>query len=60
MSVHSLDGPTWSTKLQRIGELSAQKKDVVFNNLGHILCVEWLRDLFRQLDGSKAVGVDKV
>lgn len=60
MSVHSNDGPTWSTKLQRIGELSTQNKDLVFNNLGHILCVDWLRELYRQLDGSKAIGIDGI
>lgn len=30
MSVHSNDGITWSMKLERIGELSTQKKDLVF------------------------------
>jgi len=60
MSVHSNDGTTWSTKLQRIGELSAQNKDLVFNNLGHLICVDWLRELYRKLDGSKAIGTDGV
>ena len=60
VSVHSNDGSAWSTKLQRIGELSAQRKDLVFNNLGHILSTEWLRELYRQLDGSKAIGIDGI
>jgi RNA-directed DNA polymerase len=60
MSVLSNDGPTWSIKLECIGELSARNKDLVFNNLGHIICVEWLRELYRQLDGSKAVGIDGI
>lgn len=60
MSVHSNDGTTWSMKLERIGELSTQKKDLVFNNLGHIICVEWLREIYRRADGSKAVGIDGV
>ncbi len=60
MSLPSNDGSTWSTKLQRIGELSARDKSLVFNNLGHIICVEWLRELYRQLDGSKAIGIDGV
>ncbi|MEI8281449.1 MAG: reverse transcriptase domain-containing protein [Armatimonadota bacterium] len=60
MSVHSNDGATWSTKLQRVGELSVHDKDLVFNNLGHIISIEWLRDLYRQLDGSKAIGIDGV
>jgi group II intron reverse transcriptase/maturase len=60
VSIHSLDGSTWSTKLQRIGELSKQKTDLAFNNLGHIICIEWLRELYRQLDGSKAIGIDGI
>jgi len=60
MSVHSNDGTPWQTKLQRLGERSAQDKDCVFNNLGHILNVEMLRELYHQLDGTKAVGIDGV
>lgn len=60
MSVPSYDGSPWATKLQRIGERSAQNKEGVFNNLGHILCVEMLRALYHQLDGVKAVGIDGV
>jgi retron-type reverse transcriptase len=60
MSVLSNDGSTWSTKLQRIGELSTRDKGLVFNNLGHIIGIDWLRDLYRQLDGSKAIGIDGV
>ena len=60
MSIHSNDGATWSTKLERIGELSAQKKDLVFNNLGHIICIDWLRELYRTLDGTKATGMDGI
>ena len=56
MSVHSNDGPTWSMKLERIGELSKQKKDLVFNNLGHVICIDWLRELYQQLDSKKAIG----
>jgi hypothetical protein len=58
MSVLSNDGSTWSMKLQRIGELSARDKGLVFNNLGHMISVDWLRELYRQLDGTKAIGID--
>jgi len=34
MSVLSSDGKTWLTKLDRIGKLSADNHDLVFNNLG--------------------------
>lgn len=60
MTVHSKDGTTWLTKLERIGELSAANKDMVFNNIGHVISSDMLKELYRQLNGSKAVGVDKV
>ena len=46
MSVLSNDGSTWLMKLQRIGELSARDKSLVFNNLGHMISVDWLRELY--------------
>ena len=61
MSVLSNDGiTTWLTKLDRIGELSASRRDIVFNNLGHIIDNDLLKELYANLDGKKAVGVDKV
>ncbi len=61
MSVLSNDGiKTWLTKLDRIGELSAGQNDIVFNNLGHILDYDLLKELYANLDGRKAIGVDKV
>ena len=60
MVVHSIDEQTWLTKLKRIGELSASNKDIVFNNLGYILNIEMLREMFNKLDGNKAVGVDRI
>ena len=61
MSVHSIDGiKAWLTKLDRIGELSASQSDIVFNNLGHMIDYDFLRELYTNLDGKKAVGVDKV
>lgn len=40
--------------------LKAQRKDVVFNNLLTHLNVESLEEAFKALDGSKALGVDKI
>lgn len=60
MSVHSLDRNTWKTKLERIGTVAALKPDMVFNNLGHCITVEMLRDLYYQANGNKAIGVDKI
>jgi group II intron reverse transcriptase/maturase len=60
MAVRSNDGQTWLTKLDRIGELSGNDKDIVFNNLGHIISTDMLLELNRELDEKKAVGIDKV
>lgn len=60
MSVHSTDGKAWLTKLERIGDLSARDRGMVFNNVGHLVTVDMLRDLYQRLDGTKAVGVDGV
>ena len=60
MAARSFGGTTWLTKLQRIGELSTRDKSMVFNNLGHVIDVEWLQEIYRQIDGTKAVGIDKV
>ncbi len=60
MSVHSQDGNTWSTKLERIGEKSALNKQEVFNNLGHLMDAEMLKVLYQRLSGKKAVGIDGV
>lgn len=60
MTVHSIDGESWLTKLERIGEKSACDKQMVFNNLGHLLNTDMLKWQFHRLDGSKAVGIDGV
>jgi len=61
MSVHSNDGTkAWLTKLDHIGELSASQSDIVFNNLGHMIDYDLLKELYTNLDGKKAVGVDNV
>lgn len=60
MTVHSKDGKQQATKLERIGKLAETKKDLVFNNLGHVVDLDLLRESYRQLDGNKAVGIDGV
>lgn len=59
MSIHSYDGLTGQTKLDRISELSAKDKGLMFNNLGHMINLSLLKAQFQQLDGTKAVGIDK-
>lgn len=46
------------TKLERISELSAANKEMVFNNLGHHIDMLLLKEMYRQLDRKKAVGID--
>ena len=60
MYVHSDDVKTWLTKLERIAKLANLDKTVVFNNLGHVLSIEMLADIYQELDGSKAIGIDGV
>ncbi len=60
MTVHSDDGLSWLTKLERIGEKSAGNKQRVFNNLGHLLNSDMLKGQFLRLDGNKAVGIDRM
>lgn len=51
---------SWSTKLKRIGEKSSQDKEIIFNNVGHIICREWLEKIYQQMPGKKAVGMDGI
>lgn len=60
MTIHSYDGISGSTKLEHISERSAKDKDLVFNNLGHLINLDLLKELYHQLDGNKAVGIDNV
>lgn len=60
MTVLSNDGQPWLTKLERIGEKSACDRSMVFNNLGHLIDHDMLKEQFRRLGGNKAVGVDRV
>ncbi|MGJ0630352.1 group II intron reverse transcriptase/maturase, partial [Xenorhabdus bovienii] len=52
MTVHSNDGQSWLTKLERIGKKSACNKQQVFNNLGHLLNSDMLKGQFLRLDGN--------
>jgi group II intron reverse transcriptase/maturase len=49
-----------ATKLDRISELSASRPKMVFTSLYHLINEELLRDCHKEIDGRKAVGVDKV
>ncbi len=60
MFTHSKGESQKTTKLDRIGKLAAAQKDIVFNNIGHAIDLDLLRECYRQLDGNKAVGIDGV
>jgi group II intron reverse transcriptase/maturase len=60
MTVHSTDGKTWLTKLDRISVLSAANKAMTFNNVGYLINAGMLKELYHQLSGRKAVGIDRV
>jgi len=48
------------TKLERIMEISATTPKPEFTSLYHLINVEMLKQCQKELDGSKAVGIDKV
>ena len=60
MTVHSIDGKTWLTKLKRIELLSSQNQEIQFNNLGHIIDLEMLEQQYKELSSKKAVGSDGI
>ena len=60
MTVQTDDGKQKTTKLERIGMRATFRKDTVFNNIGHVVDLDLLRECYRQLNGNKAVGIDGV
>lgn len=51
---------TISTKLQGIAAQARSYPEMVFNNLYHLINVDFLREAYRQTRKDKAAGVDKV
>lgn len=60
MTVQSADGDQKPTKLECIGKRARLQKSTVFNNIGHVLDVDLLRECYQELDGKKAIGIDGV
>lgn len=60
MTVHSNDRKSWLTKLERIGEISANNPSIIFNNIGQVIDADMLGEQYQRLDGKKAIGIDKV
>jgi len=48
------------TKLERIAEISANSKKPVFTSIYHLINTDLLKQCHRELNGKKAVGVDRV
>lgn len=48
------------TKLERIAEISSNTRRPEFTSLYHHINAEMLKQCHRELDGNKAVGIDKV
>ena len=54
------DGGNNGNELERIAEISAETKKPVFTSIYHLINAELLKQCHKELDGKKAVGVDKV
>lgn len=48
------------TKLARISQLSSENPGMVFTSVGHLINKELLKECHRDMDGSKAVGIDGI
>lgn len=62
MSVHSTDRieNTGKTKLERLSERAENRKETVFNNLGHLIDRDLLKQMYSRIDGNKAIGMDGI
>lgn len=60
MTVPTADGNQKATKLECISKRAKLEKSTVFNNIGHVLDLDFLRECYQELDGKKALGIDKV
>jgi group II intron reverse transcriptase/maturase len=60
MTVQTEDGKQKATKLEGIGKRATFRKETVFNNVGHVVDLDLLRECYQQLDGKKAIGIDGV
>lgn len=49
-----------TTKITRINQISKERPNEVFTSIYHLINRELLKECFDELDGSKAVGIDKI
>lgn len=60
MFAHTAGDKQKTTKLECIGKRAIYSKDTVFNNIGHVVDLDLLRECYQDLDGKKAIGIDGV
>ncbi len=46
-------------KITRINQIAKENKNIIFTSIYHIIDKELLKECFDELDGNKAVGIDK-
>jgi hypothetical protein len=51
---------TVCTKLQRIAEQASNAPQLVFNNLAHLVDLEFLREAYRRTRKNGAPGIDRM
>lgn len=49
-----------STKITRINQIAKEKTKEKFTSIYHLINYELLKECYEELDGNKAVGIDKV
>jgi len=49
-----------TTKITRINQISKERPEEVFTSIYHLINKELLKECFDEIDGSKAVGLDKI
>ena len=54
------DGGNNGNELVRIAEISATSKHPIFTSVYHLINEDMLKQCHKELDGNKAVGIDKV
>jgi retron-type reverse transcriptase len=60
MTAQTAGGNQKTTKLECIGKRARLQKDTIFNNIGHALDIDLLRECYQELDRKKAIGIDGV
>ena len=49
-----------TSKITRINQIAKERPVEVFTSIYHLINKELLKECFNELDGNKAVGIDKV